>query len=98
MAGATRPGSTNHVVVMGAAPSGLSAAYELTRHGTPVTVVEKDPRQVGGIARTPAFMGCRFAVGPHRFFSTSPEIEALGPPVLPKKILPVSPLTPLAHR
>src|SRR6266487_3899251 len=51
MAEATSPGSRNHVVVMGAGPAGLSAAYELTRHGTSVTVVEKDPRQVGGIAR-----------------------------------------------
>jgi len=61
---------------MGAGPAGLSAAYELIRQGTPVTVIEKD-RQVGGIARTLEFMGCRFDVGPHRFFSKSPEIEAL---------------------
>ena len=98
MADATSPGSQNHVVVMGAGPAGLSAAYELTRHGTPVTVVEKDPRQVGGIARTLEFMGCRFDVGPHRFFSKSPEIEALWSEVLGKEIRPVSRLTRIMYR
>ena len=98
MADATSPGSTNHVVVMGAGPAGLSAAYELTRHGTPVTVVEKDPRQVGGIARTLEFMGCRFDVGPHRFFSKSPEIEALWSEVLGAEIRPVSRLTRIMYR
>src|SRR6266852_3027876 len=98
MADATSPGSTNHVVVMGAGPAGLSAAYEVTRHGTPVAVVEKDPRQVGGIARTLEFMGCRFDVGPHRFFSKSPEIEALWTEVLGNQIRPVSRLTRIMYR
>src|SRR5437660_11289988 len=98
MADATTPGSRNHVVVMGAGPAGLSAAYELTRHGTPVTVVEKDPRQVGGIARTLEVMGCRFDVGPHRFFSKSPEIEARWSEVLGKEIRPVSRLTRIMYR
>ena len=39
MTDSTSPASTQHVVVMGAGPAGLSAAYELTRHGTPVTVI-----------------------------------------------------------
>src|SRR5207302_7225991 len=95
---ASTPGATNHVLVMGAGPAGLSAAYELTRQGTPVTVVEKDPRQVGGIARTLQFMGCRFDVGPHRFFSKSPEIEALWSEVLGKEIRPVSRLTRIMYR
>ncbi|TME47407.1 MAG: FAD-dependent oxidoreductase, partial [Chloroflexi bacterium] len=93
MADPSTPRSSDHVVVMGAGPAGLSAAHELTRHGTPVTVIEKDPRQVGGIARTLEFMGCRFDVGPHRFFSKSPEIEALWTEVLGEQIRPVSRLT-----
>ena len=92
------PGSTQHVVVMGAGPAGLSAAYELTRHGTPVTVIEKDPHTVGGIARTLEFMGCRFDVGPHRFFSKSAEIEALWTEVLGDQIRPVSRLTRILYR
>jgi len=95
---ASSPGSTNHVVVIGAGPAGLSAAHELTRHGTPVTVVEKDPKQVGGIARTLEFMGCRFDVGPHRFFSKSAEIEALWTEILADQIQPVTRLTRILYR
>jgi protoporphyrinogen oxidase len=98
MADPITPGSNDHVVVVGAGPAGLSAAYELTRHGTPVTVVDKDPRQVGGIARTLEFMGCRFDVGPHRFFSKSAEIEALWTEVVGAEIRPVSRLTRILYR
>src|SRR2546422_9275024 len=98
MPDSTSPGSTQHVVVMGAGPAGLSAAYELTRHGTPVTVIEKDPHTVGGIARTLEFMGCSFDVGPHRFFSKSAEIEALWTEVLGDEIRPVSRLTRILYR
>jgi protoporphyrinogen oxidase len=60
-------------------------------------VVEKDD-QVGGIARTLEFMGCRFDVGPHRFFSKSAEIEALWTEVLGDDIRPVSRLTRILYR
>src|SRR4030088_1055923 len=98
MADLSSPGAPKHVVLLDAGPALFWAAYELTRHGTPVTVVEKDPRQVGGIARTLEFMGCRFDVGPHRFFSKSPEIEALWSEVLGREIRPVSRLTRIMYR
>jgi len=90
-------GSPQHVVVIGAGPAGLSAAHELVRHRFPVTVVEKDG-QVGGIARTFEFMGCRFDIGPHRFFSKSAEIEALWAEVLREDFRPVSRLTRILYR
>src|SRR5437764_8602259 len=94
----TSSASTKHVVVMGAGPAGLSAAYELTRHSTTVTVIEKEDDTVGEIARTLEFMGCRFDVGPHRFFSKSAEIEALWTEVLGDEIRPVSRLTRILYR
>ncbi len=63
------------VVIMGAGPAGLTAAYELRRYDVPVTVVEKDPRFVGGISRTVQTRGYRFDIGGHRFFSKSQEVE-----------------------
>jgi len=56
------------VVVIGAGPAGLTAAYELARHKIAVTVLEKDS-QVGGIARTVNYRGFRFDIGGHRFFT-----------------------------
>ncbi|MFS8806951.1 FAD-dependent oxidoreductase, partial [Synechococcus sp. R6-10] len=38
--------------MIGAGPAGLSAAYELNKQGYPVTVLEADPVQVGGLSRT----------------------------------------------
>src|SRR5579884_2197673 len=66
---------SKHVVIMGAGPAGLTAAYELRRYDVPVTVLEKDPRYVGGISRTVERNGYRFDIGGHRFFSKSQEIE-----------------------
>ena len=65
MTDSNSPGSSEHVVVIGTGPAGLSAAHELSRHRSLVTVIEQEI-QVGGIARTLEFMGCRFDVGPHR--------------------------------
>ncbi|MBI2833500.1 MAG: NAD(P)/FAD-dependent oxidoreductase [Acidobacteria bacterium] len=56
------------VVIVGAGPAGLTAAYELTRIEVPVLVFEQDS-QVGGIARTVEYKGFRFDIGGHRFFT-----------------------------
>jgi protoporphyrinogen oxidase len=64
------------VVVLGAGPAGLTAAYELSRAGMPATVVEKDAL-VGGLARTVCYKGFRFDIGGHRFFTKIPEVRAI---------------------
>jgi protoporphyrinogen oxidase len=65
----------DNVVIMGAGPAGLTAAWELMKHDVPVEVLEKDPRYVGGLARTVEHKGYRFDIGGHRFFSKNEEIE-----------------------
>ncbi|HEX4213081.1 MAG TPA: NAD(P)/FAD-dependent oxidoreductase [Candidatus Dormibacteraeota bacterium] len=75
------------VVIMGAGPAGLTAAYELRRQGLPATVLERDPRYVGGIARTIEYKGYRFDIGGHRFFSKNGEIEDLWSEVLGDELL-----------
>jgi protoporphyrinogen oxidase len=80
------------VVVIGAGPAGLTAAYELTRRGIRAVVLEKSDR-VGGIARTEVHKGYRFDIGGHRFFTKVPEVERLWNEVLPASFLKVARLS-----
>lgn len=65
------------VVVIGAGPAGLTAAYVLVkRWGIAATVLEADS-VVGGISRTVERDGWRFDIGGHRFFTKVKEVEAL---------------------
>lgn len=68
-------------VIIGGGPAGLTAAYELVRHGAAPLVLEKDAI-VGGIARTETYKGYHFDMGGHRFFTRSPEVERLWHDVL----------------
>ncbi|MBI3731839.1 MAG: NAD(P)/FAD-dependent oxidoreductase [Chloroflexi bacterium] len=72
----------DQIVVIGAGPAGLTAAYELVKHGKTATILEADPVYVGGIARTVLYKGYRFDIGGHRFFSKSQEIMDLWQEVL----------------
>ena len=56
------------VVVIGAGPAGLPAAYELSKLGRNALVLEQDDL-VGGISRTCEYDGYRFDIGGHRFFT-----------------------------
>ncbi len=64
-------------IIAGGGPAGLTAAYELSRHGRSCVVLEADPRMVGGISRTDQYKGYRFDIGGHRFFSRSREVNDL---------------------
>jgi protoporphyrinogen oxidase len=75
------PSSPPRVVIIGAGPAGLTAAYELARRGVTCTVLEADDT-VGGISRTVERDGWRFDIGGHRFFTKVPEVEAFWHEVL----------------
>ncbi|HEX8994811.1 MAG TPA: NAD(P)/FAD-dependent oxidoreductase [Ktedonobacterales bacterium] len=75
------------VVIMGAGPAGLTAAYELMRYQVPSVTLEKDPRFVGGISRTEESRGYRFDIGGHRFFSKSQEVEDFWTEILGEELL-----------
>jgi protoporphyrinogen oxidase len=75
-----------HVVILGGGPAGLTAAYELTKHGYRPTVVEKRDR-VGGLARTERYKGFYFDMGGHRFFTKAAEVKALWHEVLAHEFL-----------
>jgi protoporphyrinogen oxidase len=70
------------VVIIGAGPAGLTAAYELARAGRTSTVLEADDC-VGGISRTVERDGWRFDIGGHRFFTKVTPVEKFWHEVLP---------------
>ena len=69
-------------VIIGGGPAGLTAAYELTKHGEAAAVLEASPVRVGGLARTERYKGFHFDIGGHRFFSKSQEVEDLWTEIL----------------
>ncbi len=71
-----------NVVVIGAGPAGLTAAYQLGKQGVDALVLEADS-VVGGISRTVERDGWRFDLGGHRFFTKVRAVEELWHEILP---------------
>ncbi len=95
--------TTKHILIIGAGPAGLTAAYELTKYpGYQVTVLEATNR-AGGISCTVNANGNRMDLGGHRFFSKDARVmqwwfnlfARQGKPSLDDKLLGrTSPLVP----
>jgi protoporphyrinogen oxidase len=75
--------SSKPIVIMGAGPAGLTAAWELLKAGREVVVWEADPTYVGGISRTVEAEGFRFDIGGHRFFSKSDDVNRVWREIMP---------------
>ena len=63
------------IVIIGAGPAGLCAAYELLKSGydCKVTILEES-NAIGGISRTVVHNGNRMDIGGHRFFSKDERV------------------------
>ncbi len=72
------------VIVIGAGPAGLTAAYELLSKSDDyeVTVFEES-NDFGGISKTVSYKGNRMDMGGHRFFSKVPEVNEWWQKMLP---------------
>ena len=77
------------VVIIGAGPAGLTAAYSLARRGVEVIVVEQDCLP-GGIAKTVEYKGFRFDIGGHRFFTKFQAVRELWHELLGDELLVLS--------
>ena len=77
------------VLIIGAGPAGLTAAYELLSgpDGYHVTVFEETD-MFGGISKTVNYKGNRMDMGGHRFFSKSPEVNAWWEKMMPMQGAP----------
>ena len=78
----------DRVIVVGAGPAGLTAAFTLLQAGVAVTVLEADD-MVGGISRTAQYKGYRFDIGGHRFFTKYAPVEALWHEILGDQFIQV---------
>jgi protoporphyrinogen oxidase len=77
-----------HVVVVGAGPAGLTAAYLLSKQGVHTTVLEADDI-VGGLSRTAQYKGFRFDIGGHRFFTKIEPVQRLWEEILGDEFIDV---------
>ena len=65
-----------HIVIIGAGPAGLTAAYELTKNEDDCQVIILEETQaIGGISRTVYHNGNRMDIGGHRFFSKDERVN-----------------------
>ncbi len=69
------------MVIIGAGPAGLTAAYELSGQGVTSVILEAD-RVVGGLSRTAEYKGYLFDIGGHRFFTKVSLVEQMWQEVL----------------
>ena len=74
------------VVIIGAGPAGLTAAYQLCKRGHKSIVLEKD-LLVGGISRTVNYKNYFFDIGGHRFFTKIKAVAAMWKEVLGEDLL-----------
>jgi protoporphyrinogen oxidase len=87
----------DRVVVIGGGPAGLTAAYQMTQMGWPITVLEADD-MLGGISRTAQYKGYRFDIGGHRFFTKITPVEALWHEILEKEFISVPRLSRIHYQ
>ncbi len=87
------------VLIIGAGPAGLTAAYELLQANDQLkgsandryeVVVFEESEKFGGISRTVEYNGNRMDMGGHRFFSKVPEVNAWWDNMLPRQGAPAS--------
>lgn len=77
------------VVVIGAGPAGLTAAYELSKYPNKfsVTILEESG-YVGGISKTVEYHGNRMDIGGHRFISEIKEVNEWWDNLMPVQGIP----------
>ena len=72
------------VIIIGAGPAGLTAAYELLKKSNKYKVIVLESEgQVGGISKTINYHNNRMDIGGHRFFSKNEEVVKFWKEIMP---------------
>lgn len=80
--------SPKRVIIAGAGPAGLTAAYELASDKNFYPVVYESSDKIGGISRTECHNGNRIDIGGHRFFSKNEDVMLWWKTLLPMQTSP----------
>ena len=72
------------VIIIGAGPAGLTAAWEFNKHNIKTIILESD-KETGGISRTVDRDGWKFDIGGHRFFTKVEEVYEIWDEMLDKE-------------
>ena len=78
--------NNNSVIIIGAGPAGLTAAYELCKADIASIILEKD-HIVGGLSRTVNYKNYFFDTGGHRFFTKVKAVDQMWSDVLKEDFL-----------
>jgi protoporphyrinogen oxidase len=76
------------VVIAGAGPAGLTAAYEFTTRSAIRPIVYEASAAIGGISQTVHYHGNRIDIGGHRFFSKSERVMKWWRAIMPMQTAP----------
>ncbi|MCF7799661.1 NAD(P)/FAD-dependent oxidoreductase [Candidatus Babeliales bacterium] len=66
--------NNKRVVIIGAGPAGLTAAYELLKKTNIKPIIYEMSENIGGLSQTINYKGNRIDIGGHRFFSKSDKV------------------------
>jgi protoporphyrinogen oxidase len=91
------PTPTKTVIIIGAGPAGLTAAYELVTRSDVKPIVLEASDQVGGLSKTITHNGNRMDLGGHRFFSKSDWVMQWWQALLPIRAEASKPVTVHYH-
>ena len=72
-----------NVIIIGAGPAGLTAAYELSKDKKYKVIVLEEFEDVGGISKTIKYKQNRMDIGGHRFFSKDESIMNFWKEIMP---------------
>lgn len=71
------------VIIIGAGPAGLTAAYQLLKYSNIKPVILEDSEHIGGISRTAEYKGNRMDLGGHRFFTKNEQVLKIWKELMP---------------
>ena len=63
-----------YVIILGAGPAGLTAAYELLSRTDYIPIIIEMSQDVGGLSKTVNFNGNYLDIGGHRFFTKNERV------------------------